>query len=230
MSCRSLIIDGAGVFCGNFSSKQGLWKECRQVWCGPCYVPLDNGEFPIAKPIDEEGVEVQDSDDKSRYVQGRNGDNLVTPFQCDLCHFRNLMERDPVPNLPQDVRLQKMIRRANLDALWSREPSTVSGTLLACRQGARIATSLGFREKLFKPMGPFPIDDTFGMGAAIVMLQQSLQPGKYDKTIQFGTVRKFRSAFSNVYHASSEGQQAMVMAKDTRKLTVIKFPTYGEFV
>jgi hypothetical protein len=52
-----------------------------------------------------------------------------------------------------------------------------------------------------------------------------LQPGKYDKTIQFGTIRKFRSAFGNVYH----GQQAMVMAKDTRKIMVTKYPAYGEF-
>ncbi len=78
-------------------------------------------------------------------------------------------------------------------------------------------------------MGPFPLDDTFGMGAAIVMLQTSLRPGKNDKFVQFGTVRKFRSSFSNIYHASAEGKQAVVMAKDTRKLVVTKCPTYGEF-
>ncbi len=33
----------------------------------------------------------------------------------------------------------------------------------------------------------------------------------------------------NAYHASAEGQQAMVMAKETRKMTVTKCPTYGEF-
>jgi len=69
-------------------------------------------------------------------------------------------------------------------------------------------------------MGPHPLDDTFGMGAAVVMLQHSLNPGKNDNTIQFSTVRKLRAAFSNVYHPSSEGQQAMVMAKETRKLMV----------
>jgi hypothetical protein len=36
-------------------------------------------------------------------------------------------------------------------------------------------------------MGPFPLEDTFVMGAAIVMLQISLQLGQYDKTVQFGT-------------------------------------------
>lgn len=203
--------------------------ECQQVWCGGCYRPLDVNEFPIARPTDEEGNIVLAEEDHDRFVVARNGDNLVTPFQCDLSHFRNLMERDPVNGLPQDLRLLKLIRRANLDALWAREPGTVNGTLLTCQQGGRIAASLGFKNKLFKPMGPFPVCDSCGMGAAVVMLQQSLRPGKNDKTIQFASVRKFRSAFSNVYHASAEGQQAMVMAKDTRKMSVTKCPTYGEF-
>jgi hypothetical protein len=87
--------------------------------------------------------------------------------------------------------------------------------------------SLGFKSNLFPTMGPFPLEDSFGMGVAIVILQVSLNPGKYDKNVQFGTIRKFRSAFSNVYHASVQGQEAMVMTKDTRKLMVTKCPTYG---
>lgn len=104
---------------------------------------------------------------------------------------------------------------------------TVSRNLAECRRGVIIASSLGFKNKLFKPMGPYPIEDAFGMGAAIVILQISLNPGKYDKHVQFGTIRKFQSAFSNAYHASLGGQNASVMAKDTRKLTVTKCPTYG---
>jgi hypothetical protein len=174
-------------------------------------------------------VDVGGPEDDDRYLQARNGDNLVTPFQCDLCHFRSLMQRDHVGGLPQDHRLLKLIQRANLDALWSREPSMVRGTLSMCHQGGRIAQSLGFKDQLFRPMGPHPLGDTFGMGAAIVMLQQSLAPGKYDKCMQFASVRKFRSAFSNVYHVTTEGQEAMVLAKDVRKMTVTKCPTYGEF-
>jgi hypothetical protein len=137
------------------------------------------------------------------------------------------MERDPVPTLAQDLRILKCIRRANLDSLWSVEPRTAARTLSECRRGSDIAASLGFKHKLFQPMGPFPLQDTFGMSAAIVILQNSLNPGKYDKHVQFGTIRKFRSAFSNAYHASAQGQDAMVMAKDTRKMTVTKCPTYG---
>jgi ribosomal protein S10 len=105
----------------------------------------------------------------------------------------------------------------------------VRGTLSMCRQGGRIASALGFKDQLFRPMGPHPLADTFGMGAAVIMLQQSLAPGKYDKCMQFASVRKFRSAFSNVYHVTAEGQEAMVLAKDVRKMTVTKCPTYGEF-
>lgn len=113
----------------------------------------------------------------TRYVQARNGDNLLTPFQCDTCHFRNLMGRNPENSLAQDLRILKCIRRANLDSLWSSEPRTVSRTLAECQRGLNIASSLGFGNKLFRPMGPFPLDDAFGMGAAIVILQVSLNPG-----------------------------------------------------
>jgi hypothetical protein len=139
------------------------------------------------------------------------------------------MGRNPEESLAQDLRILKCIRRANLDSLWSSEPRTVSRTLSECRRGLGIASSLGFGNKLFRPMGPFPLEDSFGMGAAILILQVSLNPGKYDKTVQFGTIHKFRSAFSNVYHASVQGLDAMVMAKDTRKLTVTKCPMYGEW-
>ncbi len=67
------------------------------------------------------------------------------------------------------------------------------------------------------------------MGAAISMLQMSLQPGCNDKYMQFSSVRKFRSTFSYAYLASAEGQQATVLARDNRKMIVTKCPTNGDF-
>lgn len=90
-ACHQLLLAGGGLFCGNFSSRRGHWTPCRQAWCGPCYTVLDNREFPIAQPKDEDGAVVEDEATRTRYVAARNGDNLVTPFQCDLCHFQNLM-------------------------------------------------------------------------------------------------------------------------------------------
>lgn len=76
-------------------------------------------------------------------------------------------------------------------------------------------------------MGPFPIEDSFEMGAAIVMLTNSLNMGLNNKTVQFSTIQKFRSAFSMACQVTVDGQQSSVMARDLRKLIGTKFPTCG---
>jgi hypothetical protein len=55
--------------------------------------------------------------DAGQCVVGLNGDNLVFPFQCDLCHFRNIKKRALFASDLQDLNLRRGIRRANLDAL-----------------------------------------------------------------------------------------------------------------
>jgi len=50
-------------------------------------------------------------------------------FQCDLCHFRNIQRRDPLVGNVKDSLSLRCIRRANLDAMWAREPTTVGGNL-----------------------------------------------------------------------------------------------------
>jgi hypothetical protein len=49
---------------------------------------------------------------------------MAIPFECDLCHYRNLRKQDPSLTDPQDVYLLTAIRRANLDAFWARASST----------------------------------------------------------------------------------------------------------
>lgn len=34
--------------------------------------------------------------DKNKFLSARNGDHLMCPFQCGICHFRNLKVRDPL--------------------------------------------------------------------------------------------------------------------------------------
>ena len=94
----------------------------------------------------------------------------MTPFQCEPCHVRNILGRDPQSNLASDMRLIKLIQRANLDVFWCSEPKTVAGTLREAKRGLDIATSLGFRNSLFTPLGPHALEDSFGMRAAIVMV------------------------------------------------------------
>lgn len=77
-------------------------------------------------------------------------------------------------------------------------------------------------------MGPFPLEDTFRMKAACIMLIKYLDTGKFSTAVKFSMRHKMQSTFSNIYHASSEGYSSTtVLAKDTWKLLVIKCSTYS---
>ena len=95
----------------------------------------------FATPTDEDGFDWQPPSDLLRHRQGRHGDHLICPFQCDECHFLNIMSRRPVPDKAEDVRMLNAIRRANLDAFWSREPPTVTKNLQDARRAVRISQS-----------------------------------------------------------------------------------------
>mgnify|MGYP000040298935 CR=1 FL=1 len=61
----------------------------------------------------------------------------MVPFQCELCHFRNVMKRNPEKSNPVDNELLDFMRRANLDAFWSREPTSVSANLKEAKRVER---------------------------------------------------------------------------------------------
>jgi hypothetical protein len=105
----------------------------------------------------------------------------------------------------------------------------MNGVLTEAVRGLRIASELGFAHALFQPRGPFPVEDSMGMAAAIVIVQRSLARGRYGPTVQYKTIRKFRAAASNIYHSSVIGQDSVVMAQDTHKLKVTDCPTYSDF-
>jgi hypothetical protein len=90
-TCHLLLTIGEGIFCAIFSAKCGPWNPSLQAW-RKCYCAMDNGEFPISKPQDEEGeLMIQDAEEERHFQEARDGGNLVTPFQCDICHLINLM-------------------------------------------------------------------------------------------------------------------------------------------
>jgi len=108
---------------------------CQQAWCGPCYESLDKNEFPVDQPTDEDGVVTDDPLELSRYLCGHNWENLITSFQCDNCHFRNLTGREPDMEIACDSVLMKIIRRAQLNAFWATEPRMVTRNLGELRKG-----------------------------------------------------------------------------------------------
>ncbi len=130
----------------------------------------------------------------------------MVPFQCELCHFRNLQGRDPIPAMEEDVMLLDFTRRANLDAFWSRETKTVKANLGGLKRTDKTKDKFALRDSaLFPPMGPCPLEDQFGMGTAVAILDRSLDPGKYEEHVQWATFRKTRSSLTNLWQASLDG-------------------------
>lgn len=166
--------------------------------------------------------------DKMRFLDRQDRDNLMCPFQCDLCHFRNVMCTDPTVDKVQDAQIQMAICRAILDSFWAREPSTVNKNMLEARRAVWVSKYLEFPVVMpFRPMGPFP--HTFGLTEAVLILERSTDPGRYASSIRFDMMRKMQSMFSNIHHATNSAQEAMVMAKDTRKMTATTCITSGFF-
>jgi hypothetical protein len=119
------------LFCANFSHSRGNFPPCQKVWCGPCYQVDELDKFHINQLNDEDGNPMYDCEsDNARYKQGVDGAHLMIPFQCDLCVYRTLFKRDPTSTVA-DIENLRVIRRMNLDAIWSREPSTITKNYLS---------------------------------------------------------------------------------------------------
>ena len=194
------------------------------AWHGNCYRLRAGDKFPIAKLQDIEGINDPSEDDKFKFA--RNGDNFLCPFQCDLCHFRNIQSRDPVPGRRQDANLLIGIRRANIDAFWGRSASTVKTNRSNLRRFQAIASDDFGMNSVLPDMGPHELKDVWGMGIAVTLLGKSLDKGLYGPTVQFETARKLRSAYSNVWGSSRHALTLGVLARDTMKFFVTQCPGY----
>ena len=168
--------------------------------------------------------------DQDRFMFARGGDHWVTRFQCDLCHFRNIQGRDPREESGIDSLLLRCIRRANLDAMWSREASTIRGLHGELLRMSRKAKTLGINPRRFYPaMGPLPVEDKDGMGVACCVLMRSLDGGKNESTVQFKTASFSRTAYGNMWHASAHGGLNAVVVRDTAKMFHTSCPTFGDW-
>ncbi len=198
------------------------------MWCGSCYTPHPLDHFHVFTPKDESGFEWRrNPEDALRYRMARDGDHLVTPFQCHLCHFRAITGRVPDDKNLQDSRLMCCLIRANLDAFWGRETGTVEGNRRHLDQLIKLWAEVGMAPTGLPSLGPYPRKDVFGMHVAVAMLLKSAKPGKYDKNYtQFETMRKLRAAFSNLYHASVESSMtSLTLGRDTAKSYLTTCPT-----
>ena len=199
------------------------------VWCGRCYRKEELDNFHINQMVDDDGNDLLDCEvDLDRYKVGIDGSHLMTPFQCDLCVFRNLYGRNPRQVLADQENLV-VIRRMNLDSIWSREPSTISNNVNSLNRLISTCVGSGFDPQLPK-LGPFPLADESGFCVAFSMLIHSRRAGRHTKLYtQFDTIRKQRSAFSNLYFSSAESEKhgTVLAAGDRNNGQITKCPTHS---
>ncbi len=213
------------LFCANFCSRRGSFEACYSAWCPTCYTEHESKEFPRVIPVDEEG-EPLPCQGEDLFRTARSGDTLMTPFQCDLCHFRNIKGRNPVRQNTRDNLALIMIRRANLDAFWARTTATVKSNLADTRQLVRHSVKLWGTVPTLPPRGPFPLEDAFGMAIATATLDRSLDKGRNARHVQFNTARRIRSAYSNCWNASLHTLDLGVMQEGQSKLMLTDCPVY----
>ena len=139
--------------------------------------------------------------EESRFVSAQNGDMLSSPFQCEFCWFGNIHNMDSNDWYVGDARKLAYMRQVNLDIFWSREPATVYNTLSTLRRAKQCSEDIGLKPINLK-VGPWPVGDNCGFQVAIEMLKMSQGKGKNSPDyIQYDSIRKIRSAYSNVFES-----------------------------
>lgn len=179
------------------------------VWCGECYTQDENDPFPRLQGLEDREEEsdlvLEDPTERNRYRAGRDGDHLMCPFECDLCHFRNMNQRDPDLTSAKDRFTMVGIRRSNLDALWARESSTVKSNLNRMRADYKSTLQIfSVGENFLPQLGNPRLEDRVGMKVALATLAASLRKGNHTSNVQFETVRRTRTWYGDVFDAGVE--------------------------
>jgi len=222
------------VFCNSFLLGRGPYPPCRRAWCGPCYREMPEDPFPRLQGVgkdqsDEwEAMEVESEEDE-RHRSARNGDHLVTSFECDLCHFRNCCGRDPHLSSHKDRFTLVCIRRGNLDAFWSREISTVRDNLRRVQRDEEAVKKFTSVTDLVPEFGNPTVKDRLGMKFIIAQLVTTLREGKNTENIQWDTARKTGSWIRNAWDAGVNYVSQGIMGADKSKAYVSSCPTVADW-
>ena len=225
---------GVGLFCGNFLLGRGTFPRCEIVYCGKCYTAGADDPFPRQQGLDRDLEDKEDemdveSEEQSRFLRARDGDHLLVPFECDLCHFRNCCLRDPILDSERDINTLRAIRRANLDAFWSRETSTVRENLSRMRRDCMETETTTSIVGLLPEMGNPLLVDRVGMKIAIATLVASLREGRNTANVQWDTVRKTPTWIRHLHESGRHYRSNAYMGGATRKATLSDSPTVGDW-
>jgi hypothetical protein len=170
-----------------------------------------------------------DVKDEGRFTSARDGDYLMTRFQCGKCHFRNIKGRDPEHGNRSDGLFEKCIRRATVDSFWSREDGTVGSTRTSIRAALLKADMLNSGKVIFPALGPLPLKDVDGMGAACIQLLKTLDPGVTENLVQYSTAKNVTTALGALWEVSVESKDQTIMIRDRTKSYVTNNPVKSQW-
>ena len=207
-----------GIICANFGCRDNLGSLCKSAFHSHCFQQGENDEYPVISLRDLNNSLVDDStmfdEDPLRFKEVRDGDYLMTPFQCDICHFVNIQGRLPQALDKQDKLLLLTIQRVVLDSLWAREHSTVTKNRKEGERFFKRQAMLGVSWNIMTRRGPFRQADDWGVHVACAIVLQSLEPGGNAPHVQYDMVRKMRSFYSNYAHTCPGGTGANFMSTE----------------
>ena len=176
---------------------------------------------------EEENGFVTEETRKGRFLHARDGDHLMGHWECDMCSFRNTAHMDVNWEDEKDIFMLACIRRASLDAMWSRERDTVEGNAKRMRLDLKKATDFTIAELLPK-MGNPKMEDRIGMGIALITLRASLRKGKHANHLQWDTMRKTATWYKHAWEAiTGYEEMSSIFASDNKTMHATDCPTRG---
>ena len=150
--------------------------------------------------------------DPTCFKEGRDGDHLLVPFQCDTCHFVNIQGRLSRELDKQDELLLLTIHRVSLDSLWERKPSTVSTNLDEGVGLTKTHAMLGTRWDGMPQRGPYRKLDDWGVHLACSMVVRLLDLGN-----SFNLLKKQMHRNFELVHQS----QPILIHENTREKALL---------
>ena len=161
-------------------------------------------------------------------MSARNGDHTLTPFQCPLCHCRNIKRRNLIPNFVPDELFKSQVIRSSIDAFWSRTASTLRNHLAEIRQQIKYQRALGYN--CLPPLGPWPLGSHQGMAQAITLECRANEKGTRGReTVTHETARKARTVHTNLWSASPWSGLDVSFASRNSKFHASLAPTQKVF-
>jgi hypothetical protein len=225
--CSKMVNWEQGIFCTNSGHNRGGFADCEGVWCGSCFTPHPLDPATVAQPLDFNGEPLLVEEDQARFSSARNGDHTLTPFQCPLCHCRNIKRRDLRDSWADEL-FQCQVIRATIDSFWARTPGTLDGHLSEIRFQLRYGKALGISN--LPRLGPWPLGDHQGMLEAITLECRAMEKGTRGRqTVTYSTVRKARTVYTNLWTASPASGADICFSSTKQRYFATRCPSQSQW-